>query len=77
MLPLPDVDAALKELEYSLDTLELDSVVLVSSSGGRYTGDPEQRELFDELDRRNAVVFIHPFVTPGADVPLSCPPLFF
>ena len=76
MLPLPDVDAALAELEYSLDTLGLDGVVLASSVAGVYLGDPEQNELFDELERRKAVVFIHPYVPPGADVPLPYLPDF-
>src|SRR5262245_30355506 len=40
ILPLPEVDAALRELEYALDTLKLDGVVLLSSIDGRYPGDP-------------------------------------
>src|SRR5262245_56156834 len=39
-LPLPDVDASLKELAYALDTLRLDGVVLLASIGDRYLGDP-------------------------------------
>ncbi len=38
ILPLPDIDAALRELEYALDTLKLDGVVLLSSVDGRYPG---------------------------------------
>jgi 6-methylsalicylate decarboxylase len=62
ILPLPDVDFALRELEYALDTLRLDGVVLLSNSDGRYPGDPLFNELFGELQRRKAVVFIHPAV---------------
>ncbi len=62
ILPLPDVDAALSELEYALDTLQLDGVVLLSSVDGRYPGDPVFDELFTELNRRKAVVFLHPTV---------------
>lgn len=62
ILPLPDVDSALQELEYALDTLRLDGVVLLSNSDGRYPGDPLFNELFSELQRRKAVVFIHPTV---------------
>jgi 6-methylsalicylate decarboxylase len=62
ILPLPDVDSALQELEYALDTLRLDGVVLLSNSDGRYPGDPLFNELFGELQRRKAVVFIHPTV---------------
>jgi predicted TIM-barrel fold metal-dependent hydrolase len=68
-LPLPAVDASLRELEYGLDTLGLDGVVLFSSQGNRYLGDPGFDPLFQELNRRSAVVFIHPTtVPPGSDV---------
>lgn len=60
LLPLPDVDDALKELTYALDTLHLDGVGLFSSVNDRYLGDPLFAPVFDELNRRKAVVFIHP-----------------
>lgn len=60
VLPLPDVDAALEELAYALDVLRLDGVGLFSSQGGRYVGDPSFDPVFDELNRRKAVVFLHP-----------------
>lgn len=67
-LPLPDAAAALREMEYALDVLELDGVILFSSAGGRYPGDPAYEELFAELDRRRAIVFVHPnTIPPGAD----------
>jgi hypothetical protein len=67
-MPLPDVDASLRELEYAYDTLGLDGVVLFSSQGGRYLGDPLFDPLFEELERREAIVFIHPTtLPPGAD----------
>jgi 6-methylsalicylate decarboxylase len=64
ILPLPDVDGALAELEHSLDVLELDGVCLMSNAGGRYLGDPAFSELFAELQRRAAVVFVHPTASP-------------
>jgi len=64
ILPLPDVDGALAELEHSLDVLDLDGVCLMSNAGGRYLGDPTFRELFAELQRRAAVVFVHPTASP-------------
>ena len=68
VLPYPDVDASLEELEYSYDTLGMDGVVLFSSQGGTYLGDPSYDPIFEELERRNAVVFIHPTtIPPGAD----------
>jgi predicted TIM-barrel fold metal-dependent hydrolase len=59
-LPLPDTEGALLELEYALDTLGHDGVCLLSDVAGRYLGHPDYEELFSELDRRRAVVFIHP-----------------
>src|SRR6201999_4156795 len=63
-LPLPDVDGSLKALEYGLDVLKLDGVVLFSNARGIYLGDVRFRPLFDELERRAAVVFVHPTSSP-------------
>jgi 6-methylsalicylate decarboxylase len=60
LLPLPDVDGALEEITYALDILHLDGVGLFSSVNDRYLGDPLFDPIFDELNRRGAVVFIHP-----------------
>src|SRR5471032_1777630 len=65
-LPLPDVDGALRALEHCLDVLKLDGVVLFSNARGIYLGDPKFRPLFDELERRAAVVFVHPTSSPDA-----------
>lgn len=59
-LPLPDVDGALAEAAYALDELHADGVVLMSNAQGRYLGDKEFAPLWQELDARGAVVFIHP-----------------
>jgi len=67
-LPLPDVDGALRALEYGLDILKLDGVVLFSNARGVYLGDPRFRPLFDELERRAAVVFVHPTASPDSAV---------
>jgi 6-methylsalicylate decarboxylase len=61
-LPLPDVDGALAEIGYGLGTLGLDGVVLLTNAGGVYLGDSRLDPVFDELDRRRAVVFVHPAV---------------
>ncbi len=75
ILPLPDIDAALYELEYALDSLKLDGIVLLSSVEGRYPGDPVFDELFTELNRRKAVVFLHPSVPAiNSDLKLDLPP---
>ena len=60
-IPSPDdVDACLKEVAYSFDVLRADGVTLLTSYNGQYLGHPVFRTLWDELDRRSAVVFIHP-----------------
>ena len=59
-LPLPDLEGALGELEYAFDVLGADGVVLLSNYAGHYLGDPAFGPLWSELDRRAAVVFIHP-----------------
>jgi predicted TIM-barrel fold metal-dependent hydrolase len=67
-MPFPDVDASLEEIEYSFDTLGVDGVVLYSSQGNKYLGDPAYDPIFAELERRKAIVFIHPTTAPpGAD----------
>lgn len=63
-LPLPDVDGALRELEYALDVLKLDGVILFSNARGIYLGDARFKPLFAELERRAAVVFVHPTASP-------------
>ena len=75
ILPLPDIDAALRELEYALDTLKLGGVVLLSSVDGRYPGDPLFDQLFTELNRRGAVVLLHPAVPAiNSELKLDLPP---
>lgn len=63
-LPLPDVDNSLEELTYALDVLKLDGVVLFSNALGVYLGDSRLDPLFAELQRREAVVFVHPNASP-------------
>ena len=65
-VPLPAVDAALEELSYAFDVLELDGCVLFTNSNGVYLGDPTLEPFFQELDRRQAVVFVHPNPSPDA-----------
>jgi 6-methylsalicylate decarboxylase len=75
VLPLPDVEAAIRELEYALDVLKLDGVVLLSNIDGHYLGTSKFDELYSELNRRKAVVYIHPTVPSKGNFPkMSMPP---
>ena len=65
VLPLSDVEASFLGLEHAIDKLKLDGIVLPTNIGGRYLGAPEFDEIFSELNRRKAVVFIHPIDPPG------------
>ncbi|MDB4900873.1 MAG: amidohydrolase 2 [Mucilaginibacter sp.] len=59
-LPLPDMQNSLKELEYVMDELKVDGIVLETNFHGVYLGDNRLEELFCELNKRSAIVFIHP-----------------
>ena len=59
-LPLPDVDAAIREAVYALDTLKADGIKLATNAYGQYLGGPELDTLFSVLNERRAVVILHP-----------------
>jgi predicted TIM-barrel fold metal-dependent hydrolase len=78
VLPLPDVNAALRELEYALDTLKLDGIGLLTNYRGTYLGDAALEALFAELNRRQVVAFIHPSTPPSTDQPtFGLPPSLY
>ncbi|MGW2524400.1 amidohydrolase family protein [Streptomyces sp. NPDC001617] len=63
-LPLPDLPGALAETRHALDDLGADGITLHTSYAGRHLGDPYYEPLMDELDRRRAVVLLHPTSPP-------------
>ncbi|GAA5113117.1 amidohydrolase family protein [Pseudonocardia adelaidensis] len=68
-LPLPDLDSALAEVAHAYDHLGCDGIVLLANNDGTYLGDPRLDPLMAELDRRGAVVFVHPNALPATPVP--------
>jgi predicted TIM-barrel fold metal-dependent hydrolase len=63
-LPLPDLEGAMTEAAYALDTLKLDGVILFSNVRGTYVGDPELDPLMAALEERRARVLLHPSPVP-------------
>jgi 6-methylsalicylate decarboxylase len=59
-LPLPDIDATLKEIARAFDTLKTDGVHMLTSYGDNWLGDKVFAPVFDELNRRKAVIYTHP-----------------
>ncbi len=64
-IPFPDVEGSLKEIEYAYDTLKCDGIsIYTNDNQGHWPGDPKLEPIWKELGRRNAILYMHPWV-PG------------
>ena len=61
-VPMPDVDATLDEIRHAFDTLDACGIAIMTNYGRAWPGDPKFAPVFDELNRRKAVVYVHPIL---------------
>lgn len=59
-LPLPSVEGSVAEIDYTLDVLGAVGFVVLSNANGVYLGDRTLDPVFEKLNARQAVLFIHP-----------------
>ena len=67
VLPMPDIDGSLEEISYVYDSLGADGVGLMSNFGRVWPGDPTFAPVFDELNRREAIVYVHPVLPENCE----------
>src|SRR5438105_3811697 len=76
-LPMNDIQGTLKEIAYGYDTLKADGVHIYSSIGEKWPGDPIYMPIYEELNRRKAMIFFHPTppfcckLPPGIGAPVT------
>jgi predicted TIM-barrel fold metal-dependent hydrolase len=64
-VPLPDIDGVMKEIAYGLDTLKADGIgIYTNDNQTRWPGDPYFEPMWQELNRRSTIVYMHPLAPP-------------
>jgi 6-methylsalicylate decarboxylase len=66
LVPMHDIDAAIGEARYCLETLRFDGISLFASYGEKFLGDAWFDPLMSYLDAGNAVVHVHPSLHPSS-----------
>jgi hypothetical protein len=57
-----DIDATLKEVEHAFDVVKADGINLQTNYGDKWLGNPAYKPVLEELNRRKAVIYVHPLV---------------
>lgn len=65
VLPMPDISSSIAEIQYAVDVLKLEGVGLLSNYGDHYLGNTELDPVFEILNDKNAIVYVHPSVPPA------------
>lgn len=66
-IPMDAPDEALKELHRAIDTLKLNGVILLSNIAGKPLTAHEYRPFFEEANRMNLCIFLHPMLPANSD----------
>ena len=60
-VPFPDINGVMKEIEYGLDQLKADGIgIYTNDNQNRWPGDPYFEPMWQELNRRSTIVYMHP-----------------
>ena len=61
-LSMLDVDVTLKEIAHAYDEIKADGINLQTNYGDKWLGNAMYKPILEELNRRKAVVYVHPLV---------------